>query len=247
MSLFLDGSLGFAPDDYVSFTFFAGYMAMLAASVFFFFERSRVSDEWKTSMLVSGLITGIAAVHYYYMRDFYASTGESPVVLRYVDWTLTVPLMCVEFYLITKKAGGTKSILWKLIGASVVMLVCGYIGEAFYADMSSSWVWGALSGAAYFYIVWMVFRGDVAKLANSAGGQVAKANKMLGKFVLIGWAIYPIGYILGTTGGLFGMDLGINANTEVLNLCYNIADAVNKIGFGLVISSLAISDNKATA
>ena len=247
MSLFLDGSLGFAPDDYVSFTFFAGYMAMLAASVFFFFERSRVSDEWKTSMLVSGLITGIAAVHYYYMRDFYASTGESPVVLRYVDWTLTVPLMCVEFYLITKKAGGTKSILWKLIGASVVMLVCGYIGEAFYADMSSSWVWGALSGAAYFYIVWMVFRGDVAKLANSAGGQVAKAKKMLGKFVLIGWAIYPIGYILGTTGGLFGMDLGINANTEVLNLCYNIADAVNKIGFGLVIYSLAISDNKATA
>ena len=247
MSLFLDGSLGFAPDDYVSFTFFAGYMAMLAASVFFFFERSRVSDEWKTSMLVSGLITGIAAVHYYYMRDFYASTGESPVVLRYVDWTLTVPLMCVEFYLITKKAGGTKSILWKLIGASVVMLVCGYIGEAFYADDASSWVWGALSGAAYFYIVWMVFRGDVAKLANSAGGQVAKANKMLGKFVLIGWAIYPIGYILGTTGGLFGMDLGINANTEVLNLCYNIADAVNKIGFGLVIYSLAISDNKATA
>ena len=198
-------------------------------------------------MLVSGLITGIAAVHYYYMRDFYAATGESPVVLRYVDWTLTVPLMCVEFYLITKKAGGTKSILWKLIGASVIMLVTGYIGEAFYAGDTISWVWGALSGAAYFYIVWMVFRGDVAKLANSAGGQVAKANKALGKFVLIGWGIYPIGYILGTTGGLFGMDLGIDANTEVLNLCYNLADAINKIGFGLVIYSLAIADNKATA
>jgi len=93
----------------------------------------------------------------------------------------------------------------------------------------------------------MVFRGDVAKLANSAGGQVAKANKALGKFVLIGWGIYPIGYILGTTGGLFGMDLGIDANTEVLNLCYNLADAINKIGFGLVIYSLAIADNKATA
>ena len=127
------------------------------------------------------------------------------------------------------------------------MLVTGYIGEAFYAGDTISWVWGALSGAAYFYIVWMVFRGDVAKLANSAGGQVAKANKALGKFVLIGWGIYPIGYILGTTGGLFGMDLGIDANTEVLNLCYNLADAINKIGFGLVIYSLAIADNKATA
>lgn len=247
MSLFLDGSLGFQPDDYVSFTFFAGYMAMLAASVFFFFERSRVADEWKTSMLVSGLITGIAAVHYYYMRDFYAATGESPVVLRYVDWTLTVPLMCVEFYLITKKAGGTKSILYKLIFASVLMLVAGYIGEAFYADVASSWVYGAISGAAYFYIVWMVWKGDVAKLANSAGGAVAKANKSLAYFVVIGWGIYPIGYILGTTGGLFGMDLGIDANTEILNLCYNVADAINKIGFGLVIYSLAISSEKQAA
>ena len=68
--------------DPVAFTFFIGYMAMMAASVFFFFERSRVSDKWKTSLLVSGLITFIAAVHYYYMRDFYAETGENPTALR---------------------------------------------------------------------------------------------------------------------------------------------------------------------
>ena len=41
------------PDDYVGFTFFIGYMAMFAASVFFFFERSRVDDKWKLSLLVS--------------------------------------------------------------------------------------------------------------------------------------------------------------------------------------------------
>jgi len=59
-----------APDDYVGFTFFIGYMAMAAAAVFFFFERSRVEDKWKMSLFVSGLITGIAAVHYFYMRDY---------------------------------------------------------------------------------------------------------------------------------------------------------------------------------
>ena len=236
-----------APDNYVAFTFFTGYIAMLAASVFFFVERGSVSPKWKMSLLVSALITGIAAVHYYYMRDYNLATGDSPTFFRYVDWILTVPLMCVEFYLITKKAGGTKSILWKLIGASVIMLVTGYIGEAFYATEAMSAFWGALSGAAYFYIVWMVWRGDVAKLANSAGGQVAKANKALAKFVIVGWGIYPIGYILGTAGGFFGIDVGIEANTEILNLCYNVADAINKIGFGLVIYALAISDNKATA
>ena len=51
---------------------------MLAASVFFFFERGSVESKWKLSMLVSGLITGIAAVHHYYMRDYYMATGENP-------------------------------------------------------------------------------------------------------------------------------------------------------------------------
>jgi hypothetical protein len=37
-----------------------------------------------------------------------------------VDWVLTVPLMCVEFYLILKAAGATKGLMWKLIFASVV-------------------------------------------------------------------------------------------------------------------------------
>ena len=67
-----------APDNYVAFTFFIGYIAMLAASVFFFIERNSVSDKWKMSLLVSGLITGIAAVHYYYMRDYNLVTGDSP-------------------------------------------------------------------------------------------------------------------------------------------------------------------------
>ena len=75
---------------------------MAAAAVFFFVERGSVDAKWKMSLLVSGLITGIAAVHYFYMRDYYLATGDNPTFFRYVDWTLTVPLMCVEFYLLTK-------------------------------------------------------------------------------------------------------------------------------------------------
>ena len=126
----LDASMAIAKTDYVSFTFFVGTMAMMAAAVFFFLELNNTSKEWRTSVLVSGLITFIAAVHYYYMRGYYAETHDSPTFFRYVDWLLTVPLMCVEFYLITKKAGGTAGLLWKMILASVVMLVTGYWGEA---------------------------------------------------------------------------------------------------------------------
>ena len=125
--------------DPVAITFFIGYMAMFASAVFFFMERSQVDGKWKLSLLVSGLITGIAAVHYFYMRDFYLATGESPTAFRYVDWTLTVPLMCVEFYLLTKPFGAKGSTLFKLIVASAFMLVTGFIGETSGIDNNIMW------------------------------------------------------------------------------------------------------------
>ncbi|MEM8523820.1 MAG: bacteriorhodopsin-like [Bacteroidota bacterium] len=224
--------------DYVGFTFFIGSMAMAAATVFFFLEMRNVDKKWRTSLLVSGLITFIAAVHYYYMRDFWAENQSSPTEFRYIDWILTVPLMCVEFYIITKKAGSQLSLLWKLIFASVVMLVTGYVGEAMYGDQTVSWVWGAISGAAYFYILYLVMFGEVKNLAESAGPKVAKATKILAWFVLVGWAIYPIGYIAGTEGGLFGIRIleGLS-----MDIAYNIGDAINKIGFGLTIYALAVA------
>lgn len=241
---FLDASAAIAADNYVAFTFFIGTMAMMAASVFFFFELNNTDKEWRTSVLVSGLITFIAAVHYYYMRGYNLETGgDSPTFFRYVDWLLTVPLMCVEFYLITKKSGGTVGLLWKLILASVVMLVTGYFGETIYSEQSV--LWGVISGAAYFYIVYLVWFGEVAKLATAASPAVAKANKTLGWFVLVGWAIYPLGYIVGTPGGLFGVSaesLGIGGLN--MDIIYNIGDAVNKIGFGLVIYALSRSASK---
>ena len=232
--------LKIASDNYVAFTFFIGTMAMMAASVFFFFELNNTAKKWRTSVLVSGLITFIAAVHYYYMREYNLGTeGDSPTFFRYVDWILTVPLMCVEFYLITKKAGAKISLLWKLIFASLVMLVTGYFGETI--DQDSSVMWGIISGVAYFYIAYLIWFGEVAKLSQTAGPQVAKATRVLAWFVLVGWAIYPLGYILGTPGGLFGIQLVSDpeAAAHSMDIVYNIADAINKIGFGLVIYSLS--------
>ncbi len=240
--------LSIPKDDPIAFTFFTGYMAMLAASVFFFVERSSVDEKWKLSMLVSGLITGIAAVHYYYMRDYYVATGENPTALRYIDWTLTVPLMCVEFYLLTKAAGAKLGLLWKLIFASVWMLVTGYIGEAFNPEggsTSHSVLWGFLSTLGYLYILYTAWYGEVAKLAANSGNESVKVGvRTLGWFVLVGWAIYPIGYMCMPGGWL---NTGLGWESSNVDLFYNIADAINKIGFGLVVYSIAVSSKKKVA
>ncbi|MFB0942465.1 MAG: bacteriorhodopsin-like [Patiriisocius sp.] len=222
-------------NDPVNFTFFIGCMAMMAASAFFFLSLNQFDKKWRTSVLVSGLITFIAAVHYMYMRDA-AMAGDAMNItaFRYVDWILTVPLMCVEFYLILKVAGAKKSLMWRLIFLSVIMLVTGYMGEM----GTDAVLWGTISGLAYFAIVYEIWLGGAAKLAKEAGGDVLAAHKILCWFVLVGWAIYPVGYMAGTAGwyGAAGEFFGMNLDMDVL---YNIADAINKIGFGLVIYSLA--------
>ena len=224
--------------DAVGFTFFTGYMAMFAASVFFFFERGRVDGKWKTSLLVSGLITMIAAVHYFYMRDYYLETGESPTEFRYIDWTLTVPLMCVEFYLLIKPYGGKIRTMWLLILASVEMLVTGYIGEAI--DPDNTVLWGVLSTLGYLYIVYEATMGSVKKIADASDNpNVATAVRLLRNFVIVGWAIYPIGYMT--------MDGNLLAGMFDLDLIYNIGDAVNKIGFGLVVYSVAMKSTEQNA
>ncbi|MGB5404136.1 bacteriorhodopsin-like [Robiginitalea sp.] len=223
-----------ATNDYVGFTFFVGCMAMMAASAFFFLSMNHFDKKWRVSILVSGLITFIAAVHYWYMRDYWAVNMESPTFFRYVDWVLTVPLMCVEFFLILRVAGAKKSLMWNLIFLSVVMLVTGYFGEAVYRDQA--WLWGLISGLAYFAIVYIIWFGSAKKLAESAGGAVLSAHKTLCWFVLVGWAIYPLGYMAGTPGWYEGWFSGLN-----MDVIYNIGDAVNKIGFGLVVYNLAVS------
>lgn len=238
------------PGDVTGFTFFVGLMAMFAASVFFFFERSNVDGKWKTSLLVSGLITMIAAAHYYYMRDYYLAAvannmiegatyiNPSPTQFRYIDWTLTVPLMCVEFFLLLRPYGAKQSLLWKMIGYSVLMLVAGYIGEAIQPEQTI--LWGIISTLGWAGIVYEATAGSVAKMAQASGdANLQKAIRLLRNFVLVGWAIYPIGYMLMPGNLMAGM-----AGTLNIDLLYNLGDAVNKIGFGLVVYQMAVSSSK---
>merc|ERR1712224_299789 len=80
-------------------------IAMIAATVFFFAEARIVHGHWKTSLHVGGLVTLVAGVHYMYMREYWVQVHQSPIVYRYTDWSITVPLQMIEFNLILKAAG----------------------------------------------------------------------------------------------------------------------------------------------
>ena len=227
------------PSDYVGVTFWLLSAAMVAATFFFWVERDRAVGKWKTSLTVAAMVTGIAAIHYFYMRGVWIDTGSSPTVFRYVDWLLTVPLQIVEFYLILAAIAVVSiSVFWRLLIASVVMLVAGYIGEvSAMGDGGSLWSGFWIGMVAWLYIIWEVFKGEASQISASKGTVASKkAFNALRLIVTVGWAIYPIGYYLGYTG---------SADAGTLNIVYNLADFVNKIAFGVVIWAAATSGTKA--
>ena len=227
---------GLDPKDAVGISFWIISIAMVAATAFFFLESLRFSGKWRTSMVVGGLVTLVAAVHYFYMRDVWASGGGSPTVYRYVDWIVTVPLQMVEFYLIlaacTAVAGG---VFWRLFVGSLVMLIAGYLGEAGMINATIGFVVGM---AGWIYILYEIFAGEAGKIsAADAPASVQSAFNTMRWIVTIGWAIYPLGYFLGYLAG------GTDAAT--MNLIYNIADVLNKIGFCLAVWACASAESKA--
>ena len=221
-----------ASDDFVGISFWVISMGMLAATAFFFLERGSVAAGWRTSVTVAGLITGIAFIHYMYMRGVWISTGDSPTVYRYIDWLITVPLQMVEFYLILSAVKKMPSgIFWRLLIGSVVMLVGGYLGEAGYINKMLGFIIGM---AGWIYVLYEIFSGEAGKAAAKSGNKaLVTAFGALRMIVTVGWAIYPLGYVFGyLTGGV---------DDASLNVIYNLADFLNKIAFGLVIWAAAMS------
>jgi bacteriorhodopsin len=219
--------------DTVGMSFWLISMALVAATAFFFVERDRVAGKWKTSLTVSGLVTLIAAVHYFYMRDVWVSTGESPTAFRYIDWLLTVPLLMVEFYLILSAVAKVPAgVFWRLLIGSIVMLGFGYAGET---GLMSAKIAFWPSMAAWGFIIWEIFKGEASRInAGLANIHVQKAYKTMTLLVTVGWAIYPLGYFVGYfTNG---------ADAGTMNIIYNVADFWNKIAFGVVIWAAAVAD-----
>lgn len=222
-------------NDFVGISFFVATMVMLASTAFFFFERGSVKGKWKTSLTVAGLITGVATMHYFYMRDMWVATGESPTVFRYVDWFITVPLQIVEFYLILAAITIVPvALFWRLLVYSLVMLVFGYLGEAGFMDVTLGFAIGMIG---WLLILYEIFAGEASKInASSANEASQKAFKALRLIVTVGWSIYPIGYFFGY--------LVESSNVDVLNIIYNYADLINKAAFGLVIWAAAMKDSQ---
>jgi len=218
-----------SPDDGVAVSFWIISISMVAATVFFLMESMNVGYHWKTSMNVGALVTLVAAVHYFYMREFWITVHGSPILYRYIDWSITVPLQMIEFYLILSAVEPSISagIFWRLLIGTVMMLAFGYMGESKLVNPEAGFFAGLCGWAFILFEIFMGEAGSIAASSEKVNKYVQQSFATMRFIVTVGWSIYPLGY-------LFGYLMG-SVQDSTLNLVYNLADFVNKIAFCLAI------------
>jgi len=219
--------------------------SMMATTVFLWFRSSAVKDQYKSAVLISGLVTFIAAYHYIrifnsWVEAYHYSVGKVDPALtgvpfndayRYMDWLLTVPLLLIEILLVCKLSDADYSAkAWNLGLGSALMIVSGYYGElTVTGDLTPRWICWFISMIFFLYIVYELLVG-LSAATNSEADPVVKGKIQTAQLVtVISWCTYPIVY-------LFPM-LGINAAQAVVSIQigYCASDIISKCGVGILI------------
>jgi bacteriorhodopsin len=213
----------------VAFTFILTFFGMSAAALFLLIERHQVAESFRLSVTVAGVICAIAAGNYFFMRQIYidgAISGDVafPTEFRYIDWFLTVPLMLAQFPMhlgLGRKGAG---FMTRLMVLSVLMLAFGYVGEVnpdHRPLQITMWLIGCGFAAAIFVPLALALR----RLPEHVSRASARTVRAMAILTLIGWMVYPLGYLQPLLG----------FPPDIRELIYNIADVINKVGLGAII------------
>jgi len=219
--------------------------SMMATTVFLWFRSFAVKDQFKSAVLISGLVTFIAAYHYIrifnsWVEAYHYSVDKVDPALtgvpfndayRYMDWLLTVPLLLIEILLVMKLSDADYSAkAWNLGVGSALMIVSGYYGELTVSgDLTPRWICWFVSMVFFLYIVYELLVGLSAATNSEADPNVKGKIQTAQIVTVISWCTYPIVY-------LFPM-LGINAAQAVVSIQigYCASDIISKCGVGILI------------
>lgn len=224
--------------------------AQLFTAIFLLAAQGRVLARYRQAVLMSAIVCGIAAYHYFRIFDSFKQAFVTTAVggrgtyvqaagqsfneaYRYVDWLLTVPLLLTELVVVLALARKLQnSLLYRLIPASALMIGLGYPGEIS-GDNAVRNVFGLLSTIPFLYILYVLF----VELTRSLDRQPAAVRSTVSgiRYLLLAtWGVYPIAYIIP----LYAPHAGAAA-WVVKQGGYSVADILAKCLYGLLIYKIA--------
>jgi len=231
--------------------------SMMATTMYLWFRSFAVRDQYKSAVLISGLVTFIAAYHYIrifnsWVEAYHYSVDKVDPALtgvpfndayRYMDWLLTVPLLLIEILLVMKLSDADYSTkAWRLGVGSALMIVSGYYGElTVTGDLTPRWICWLISMMFFLYIVYELLVGLSAATNSEADPNVKGKIQTAQIMTVISWCTYPVVY-------LFPM-LGINAAQAVVSIQigYCASDIISKCGVGLLIYQITYAKSSKEA
>ena len=218
---------------------------MVACTVYTLVSQQRVLAKYRSALVVSSMVTFIAAYHYMRIFDSFNESSKAMAIdisgaqgsfneaYRYVDWLLTVPLLLVEVVAVlalTKSV--STSLITRLVPASAAMIALGYPGEIS-NDQNTQVLYGVLSTIPFLYILYVLFV-ELGKSLDKQPEGVAKSVSNLRLLLVATWGVYPISYILGMGAGVASAEQFVGVQVG-----YTIADVLAKCVFGLTIFKIA--------
>jgi len=223
--------------DITGGTFSLTLAGMFATAVLLFLGTGWVSKKWKLPVALAGVVALVATAYYWQAREVWLAAGQMPVIYRYIDWIITVPIQVLTLYFfIAAVARPPVGLFWRLLVVAIVMILARYMGEVDFMHPTLGFLIGIVG---WLYILGEVYFGKLGEInSKSATETVQTGFFWLRLVVTVGWAIYPLCYFIASFAG--GVDEG------TLSIVYNLADFVNQILFGLIVLFAAMKESAST-
>ncbi|MDO9379667.1 MAG: bacteriorhodopsin-like [Nocardioidaceae bacterium] len=223
--------------------------AQLFTAIYLLTVQQRVLPRYRAALVVSAVVCGIAAYHYFRIFASFKAAFVTEAVggrgtytqavgdsfnegYRYIDWLLTVPLLLLELVVVLALMRKVQSsLLVRLVPAATLMIALGYPGEV--SDSNGiRFVFGVLSTLPFLYILYVLFV-ELTKSLDRQPEAVRRTVSRMRVLLLATWGVYPLAYALPLLG-LDGASAWVGKQAG-----YSIADILAKALYGLLIYRIA--------
>ncbi|HEY0238461.1 MAG TPA: bacteriorhodopsin [Friedmanniella sp.] len=243
-----DVPLSLAQHELIFYSLVVAGLVLFAQFVRTWVSTGEVSPRYRTALYASMCICGVAFLSYLYLavkfdtgydlqNGSYVPNAESfgSYLPRYMDWSVTVPLLMVEALAVSAVTGAraTKT-RFILMASAFLMIFTGYLGAGVIGhgnSTSSLLVWGIIS-TIFFAVIYVVLFGVLRRSRASLSAEVYSTYSKALILLLSVWGWYPIAYAIANWAS------GGNVTT-VVQVGFSLADIAAKAGFGAMIHKIA--------
>jgi bacteriorhodopsin len=235
--------------DVVQWALLFAFFALFAYFAYSWTSRGEVSARYRPSVYAGLCLAGVAMLAYALLYqdwdsgfrlegDVYVPTEEARTseATRYIDWSVTVPLLMVELLAVCSVAGAAaRSLRFRTMAAAFLMIVTGYLGAQVVdqgRDTTALVVWGLISTVFFGYLC-VALIGAVRASLPTMGSEAAVSLRNATIVLLSSFGVYPLVYAIPVF-----VDV-TPAWFTTMQVAYSLADVVAKVGFGVLVHKVA--------